>query len=137
MSIKVGSMLQDVLQSLVKTPVTQRYPYTRTTTPPRLRGLLVWEGNECIGCTLCAKDCPAQALEVITLDKKAKRFVVRYHVDRCTFCAQCVESCRRGCLKMSDDWELATFSKQAFELYYGKPEDVQAFLDRPIETPAE
>lgn len=137
MSIKVGSMLQDVLQSLVKPPATQRYPFTRPTTPPRLRGLLVWEGNECIGCTLCAKDCPAKALEVITLDKKAKRFVVRYHVDRCTFCAQCVESCRRGCLKMSDDWELATFSKQAFELYYGKPEDVQTLLDNAPQTPAE
>jgi len=63
------------------------------------------------------------------LDKKAKRFVFRYHVDRCTFCGQCVESCRQGCLQMAnDEWELAALSKQGFDVYYGDDADVQSVL---------
>jgi formate hydrogenlyase subunit 6/NADH:ubiquinone oxidoreductase subunit I len=75
---------------------------------------------------LCVKDCPAQALELITLDKKAKRFVMRYHVDRCTFCAQCVESCRFNCIGLKNDqWELASNDRGDFTIMYGRPEDVE------------
>lgn len=135
---KLGTMIGDILGSLVKAPATRQYPLERQETPARLRGLLHWSGAECIGCTLCAKDCPANALNVIVLDKKAKRFVVEYHVDRCTFCAQCVESCRRGCLEMSStEWELASGDKASFHLYYGAPADVEAITSGALaDSPA-
>jgi formate hydrogenlyase subunit 6/NADH:ubiquinone oxidoreductase subunit I len=75
------------------------------------------------------KECPADALELITLDKKAKQFVMRYHVDRCTYCAQCVQNCRFECLEMApDEWELAATSKQPFTIYYGDEADVEKVL---------
>jgi formate hydrogenlyase subunit 6/NADH:ubiquinone oxidoreductase subunit I len=127
--MKLMTMWRDALHGLTKKPVTQRYPFVRQEAPDRLRGHLVWNRETCTGCGLCAKDCPAEAIEVITLDKKAKRFVFRYHVDRCTFCAQCVESCRQNCISMlSDRWELAAVDKEAFLVHYGDEADVQAAL---------
>ena len=127
--MKVMTMWRDALDGLVKSPATQRYPFVRAVAPDRLRGQLHWNPESCTGCGLCAKDCPAEAIEVIVLDKKARRFVFRYHVDRCTFCAQCVASCRQGCLEMaSDAWELAAADKDDFLVHYGAEEDVEAVL---------
>jgi len=124
-------MLGDVLQSLFRRPVTRRYPFEWKAAPGRLRGKLTWNPERCTGCALCNKDCPSNAIELITLDKKSKRFVMRYHVDRCTFCAQCVENCRFDCLGMSSEqWELAALSKEPFTIYYGKDADVESLLGR-------
>ena len=127
--MKIGAMIGDVLRSLFKKPATNRYPFERTPTPDRLRGMLKWDPEKCTGCCLCAKDCPADALELITLDKKSKQFVLRYHADRCIYCAQCVQNCRFNCLEMSsDDWELAALSKEPFMVTYGKEADIAAFM---------
>lgn len=139
--MKVMTMWRDALHGLLKQPATQRYPFVRQEAPERLRGHLVWDAENCTGCGLCAKDCPADAIEVIVLDKKAKRFVFRYHVDRCTFCAQCVASCRQGGLSMLNDrWELASADKDAFLVQYGDEADVEAALagePEPDAAPAE
>jgi formate hydrogenlyase subunit 6/NADH:ubiquinone oxidoreductase subunit I len=122
-------MLQDVLISLVHRPVTERYPFERQPVPSRLRGKVLWDAAKCIGCGLCVKNCPAEALELHVLDKKAKRFVMRYHVDRCLFCAQCTYTCPRDALSLSNEqWELAALSKEPFDVYYGEEADVQAVL---------
>ena len=116
--MKLGAMWRDVSVSLFRRPVTERYPFERREAPERLRGLVKWQPEKCTGCGLCAQDCPSGAIEVITLDKQAKRYALTYHADRCTFCAQCVHSCRHGCLEMSSrDWELAALSKEAFLIY--------------------
>lgn len=127
--MRFATMLQDVLRSFAQRPVTEKYPFEKTPAPDRLRGKLVWNPEKCSGCCLCSKDCPSDAIELITLDKKAKRFVMRYHEDRCTYCAQCVQNCRFECLGMSDtDWELAALTTVPFDVYYGKEDDVNAVL---------
>ncbi len=129
--MKIGSMLGDLLQSLFKRPVTQMYPFKKTPAPERLRGRLFWDPEKCVGCQLCIKDCPANAIELVVLDKVNKRFVMRYHADRCTYCAQCVITCRFKCMNMSNEvWEEASANKQPFEVYYGKDADVEFLLER-------
>lgn len=136
--MKIGTMLSDVSRSLFRRPVTEKYPFERQEAPERLRGRLFWDGERCTGCGLCAKDCPANAIEMIVLDRASKRFVLRYHIDRCTFCAQCVHSCRQGCLEMSNEvWELAALSKEPFDLYYGNEADVEHVLAGVILPDAE
>ena len=132
------TMLLDVLRSLGQRPFTQKYPFEKRPSPERLRGQLHYDPTNCTGCCLCMKECPANALELITIDQKAKQFVMRYHVDRCTFCAQCVQNCRFNCLSMSpEEWELAATTKEPFTIYYGDEADVATVLGGFIESNSE
>lgn len=129
--MRIGSMLVDTIRSLFQKPATQLYPFEREDTPDRLRGKLRWNPENCTGCCLCVKDCPSDAIEIITLDKKAKKFVMRYHADRCTFCAQCVQNCRFNCISLSsDEWELASVNTEPFTVHYGNEADLETFLER-------
>lgn len=128
-SVKIGIMFRDVTSSLFKRPITERYPFERKEAPARLRGRLYWDSTNCTGCGLCAKDCPAKAIEMHVLDRKGKLFVMEYHADRCTFCAQCVHSCRQGCLALSNEtWELANLTREPFAFYFGDPSNVEKVL---------
>lgn len=134
----IGSMLGDVVKSFFKKPATVKYPFEKLEAPENLRGKLVWDPEKCSGCMLCVKDCPSNALELIVLDKVNKKFVMKYNLDRCTYCAQCVVNCRFGCLNMSEDqWELASIKKEPFEVYYGKEEDVKFLLEKAARGEAE
>ncbi|MSP12327.1 MAG: 4Fe-4S dicluster domain-containing protein [Chloroflexi bacterium] len=135
--MKIGVMISDIMRSLFRRPVTEKYPFERRAAPQRLRGHLIWNQEKCSGCGMCSKDCPAQAIELITLDKANKRFVLRYHIDRCAFCAQCVQSCRFKCLQMSNnDWELAALKKEPFTISYGREEDIAALVGKLIPADA-
>ena len=77
------------------------------------------------------KDCPADAIEILVVDKVNKRFVMKYHMDRCTFCDQCVINCRFDCIGLSkDDWELASLEHEPLTIYYGRDEDVKFILEK-------
>lgn len=133
MTIKTHAMtvLSDVLNALHSGPITERYPFERHDPPANLRGRLHFTPNGCTGCALCVKDCPSEAIHLITIDKAAKRFVMEYHADRCTFCGQCVTNCRFDCLELAhDEWELASTSREPFTSYYGDESDVTKFLAR-------
>ncbi len=130
--MKIGSMFKDLLVSFFSAPVTEKYPFERPATAERFRGKLYFDPARCTGCNLCSKDCPAHALEIVIIDRAAKRFVARYNMDRCIYCAQCVQSCKFKCIGMSnEDWELASLSKAQFVVNYGKDEDVASFLENP------
>jgi formate hydrogenlyase subunit 6/NADH:ubiquinone oxidoreductase subunit I len=130
--MKLGALFSDIIRALVKRPATQSYPFERAPTPAQLRGAVCWDPERCTGCAMCVRDCPANALELITIDKAKKRFVLRYQVDRCTFCAQCVRTCNFGCLKLSSEqWELAALSRAGFARAYGGEADAATLGQRP------
>lgn len=127
--MKIGSMFKDLLISFFKKPITELYPFERPHVAERFRGKLFYDPAKCTGCNLCSKDCPSDALEIIILDRAAKKFVARYHMDRCTYCGQCIQSCKFKCMGMSnEDWELAALNKESFEVLYGKDEDIATLL---------
>ncbi|NLK18825.1 MAG: 4Fe-4S binding protein [Synergistaceae bacterium] len=74
----------------------------------RFRGKLDYDRTTCIGCRLCIKVCPAHAIEFLPEDKK-----IQIHNDRCCFCAQCTEICPVKCLKMSPDFLISSYDRQA------------------------
>jgi formate hydrogenlyase subunit 6/NADH:ubiquinone oxidoreductase subunit I len=133
--MKIGSMFTEIVKAFFTAPVTEKYPFERPQTAERFRGMLHYDPAKCTGCNLCSKDCPANAFEIITLDRAAKRFVARYDVDRCAYCAQCVQSCKFKCIDMSnDEWELAALSRESFVVYYGNDEDIDTFLQKLANT---
>jgi len=127
--MKFGTMLKDIVESFFKKTATQMYPEEKIAPPERYRGELMYDPKACTGCCLCTKDCPSKAIELVILDRAAKRFVLKYHRDRCVYCGQCVVNCKFKCMGMSnEDWEHAVLKKD-FMVYYGKDEDVAQFLE--------
>lgn len=72
-------------------------------TPARYRGKIVYDRDSCIGCKICIRVCPANAIEFIPETKR-----VRIWVTQCVFCAQCNDVCPKGSLHMSSEFLLAT-----------------------------
>ncbi len=131
--MKIGAMLGDIVRSLFKSPATVSYPVEVTPTPERLRGKLIWDYRLCTGCGLCVKDCPANAIQLVILDRKAKRFVMEYDENRCIYCSQCVESCRADAIHLSNTvWELAALKQDDFKVYYGRYDDIRQHLETDV-----
>jgi formate hydrogenlyase subunit 6/NADH:ubiquinone oxidoreductase subunit I len=136
--MKVGSMLKDILLSFFSKPITEKYPFERPEVADRFRGKLHFEPAKCTGCNLCSKDCPAKALDIIIIDRAAKRFVARYDIDKCIYCAQCIQSCKFKCISLpKEDWELASLTKEQFAVQYGKADDIAILLERNTTPKAE
>ncbi len=80
----------------------------------------------CGGRPVCVEYCPAEALELIIVDRATKNFQMKYHADRCTFCGQCVESCKTKSIIMSNKiWELASVDKESFLIKYQKEDNAK------------
>ncbi|MFO8110336.1 MAG: 4Fe-4S binding protein [Thermoplasmata archaeon] len=79
--------------------------------PPDYRGKLTYDVDACIGCKLCLKVCPSEALVFKPEEKK-----IKHYVSRCTFCSQCVEICPKNCFKMSNEFLIAGLDKEAEDM---------------------
>jgi formate hydrogenlyase subunit 6/NADH:ubiquinone oxidoreductase subunit I len=138
--MSIGTMFQDIVESFFKKSATQLYPVERMAPPERYRGVLSFDPSLCTGCRLCVKDCPSDAIELVILDRAAKQYVVKYHMDRCIYCGQCMVNCKFSCIGMSNqDWEHAALNKD-FMVYYGREQDITKYLEslaQPTPAPAE
>ncbi|MEM3578205.1 MAG: NADH-quinone oxidoreductase subunit I [Candidatus Bathyarchaeia archaeon] len=105
---KLSPILKEALVHLFKKPATQKYPEEKPRVPAGFRGRQVFDINLCISCGLCARDCPAKAIEMVEVDGKSRPL---FHLDRCIFCYQCAESCPRNAIKGSEIFELASTNK--------------------------
>ena len=138
--MSIGTMFQDILESFFKKSATRLYPVERIAAPERYRGVLSYDPSLCTGCRLCVKDCPSDAIELVILDRATKQYVVKYHMDRCIYCGQCMVNCKFSCIDMSNqDWEHAALNKD-FMVYYGREQDIAKYLEslaQPTPVPAE
>ena len=80
-------------------------------TPENFRGKITYDRETCIGCKLCIKVCPTDAIEYIEENKK-----IKIYLSRCCYCAQCNDICPANCLKMSNEFLLADADKYAKDL---------------------
>lgn len=74
----------------------------------RYRGRLNYDRAKCIGCSMCTKVCPANAIEMDPDTAGEKKRKVLLHGDRCCFCSQCNDVCPVSALSMTTEFAIAS-----------------------------
>ncbi len=126
--IKPGAMLRQVLSSIFKKTATINYPFVKTEMPDNYRGRIAFTSNLCIGCKICMKDCPSNAIAIIKLGEK--RFECDINMAKCIYCAQCVDSCPKKALRATKEFELAVLDPNQLKAVYA-PEPEANPKDEP------
>ncbi|MFA5097875.1 MAG: 4Fe-4S dicluster domain-containing protein [Candidatus Margulisiibacteriota bacterium] len=108
----LGSLVPEVLRQFFNKPATNLYPAEKFPVPADFRGKLVADIKKCIGCKMCSRDCPADAIKVIKQDTPEKKFTLHIYLDRCICCGQCVDVCPTKTLSMLSDHEYAAYSRK-------------------------
>jgi NAD(P)H-quinone oxidoreductase subunit I len=91
--MKIAVFLPELLRHLFKKPATVDYPFKKLEVPKDFRGTPYLNPEMCIVCRACERDCPAEAIEISSVNEAEKRFTMIIHNDRCIHCAQCIDSC--------------------------------------------
>ncbi|MBI5471072.1 MAG: NADH-quinone oxidoreductase subunit NuoI [Ignavibacteriae bacterium] len=113
-------------KQMLRPKFTRQYPEERFNPQPSYRGrpvLVEQNGVErCVACGLCARVCPALAIEVQAAETplEKERYPERFEINmlRCIFCGFCEEACPEEAIVMSDEYELV-FRKPE-EAIFGK-----------------
>lgn len=106
------AMIREVYRHLFKKRATILYPYEEKELvhlPKGYRGKIAFYRDKCIGCQICFRVCPAQAIKIVE-DDRGKRPV--FFLYRCMYCAQCAESCPTKAIELTQDFEVIAFKKE-------------------------
>jgi NADH-quinone oxidoreductase subunit I len=114
------------LKQVFRPKFTRQYPEERWNPPSSFRGrpvLVEEDGVErCVACGLCARVCPALAIEVqgAETELEKERYPERFEINmlRCIFCGFCEEACPEEAIIMSDEYELVFTNTE--DAIYGK-----------------
>ncbi len=105
---------------------TEQYPLERPQVAERYRGAPRLNVNPdtdetmCIACDLCALACPEHLIVVSSeRNEKTRRKELTnftYDLSRCMFCGLCEDACPTDALELTQDFELANYTREGHDL---------------------
>jgi len=104
-------LIRAVIDAIQTSSETVDYPFAPLELPHGFRGAIMIEPEKCMGCGLCVRDCPAEAL--VLLKKSRQEFTLLHYPARCAYCGQCEDSCHRGAISHSNSLVSPTTDKKA------------------------
>jgi NADH-quinone oxidoreductase subunit I len=139
--------LLTTFREMLQKPVTVQYPEEKRHTATRFKGRHVLKRYEnglekCIGCSLCAAACPADAIFVEAAentDEKryspGERYASTYEINmlRCIFCGYCEDACPTEAIVLGDNYELSFTDRRS--AIYTKELLLEPVLDIGKTTP--
>jgi len=125
--MRPAKMLREVLGSIFKKPATNLYTAQKLEMPDKFRGKIKFYPERCIGCKMCMRDCPTNAITINKIGEN--KFEALFDLSKCIYCAQCVDSCPKKALETTKEVELAQLDKNNLRVVYSY-KDVQ---DKPKE----
>lgn len=130
MNLKLGKMVRQVLESVFKKPATMNYPAEKGVTPERFRGEIKFDPSKCIGCKICVKDCPSNAIEIKKVGEK--EFELSIDLAKCIYCGQCADSCPKKAIELTRQFELAQLDSNKLKVTFRA--ESQEFERNPLEN---
>lgn len=118
------------LRSMFERPVTYQYPEVKRPVRQRFKGRHVLKRytnglEKCIGCSLCAAACPADAIFVEAAENTdaeryspGERYARTYEINmlRCIFCGYCEDACPTEAIVLGHEYELS-FTRRDQAIY--------------------
>jgi formate hydrogenlyase subunit 6/NADH:ubiquinone oxidoreductase subunit I len=117
MEIKIkrpGKMFSQVMDSVFRKPATILYPFVKIEVVNNFRGKLKFDQDKCIGCNICMRDCPSDAIEIVKVEEK--KFKAILALDKCIYCGQCTDSCPKDALECTKNFELAQLDRKQLQV---------------------
>jgi formate hydrogenlyase subunit 6/NADH:ubiquinone oxidoreductase subunit I len=114
--MKIGVFIPELIRHLFKSPSTVDYPFKKLEVPKDFRGSPSLKPELCIACRACERDCPAEAIEITSVNEAEKRFSLMIHNDRCIHCAQCVDSCPTDAMQMDTRFEISDYDRHNLKM---------------------
>jgi NADH-quinone oxidoreductase subunit I len=139
--------LKTTLKSMFEKPATIQYPEEKRQVRPRFRGrhtLKRYDNGleKCIGCSLCAAACPADAIFVEAAENSdevryspGERYASTYEINmlRCIFCGFCEDACPTEAIVLGDNYELSFTDRH--QAIYPKEMLIEPVAEGGLPTP--
>lgn len=101
-------------RSMFEKKATLMYPEERPIIPVTHRGIHGFDEDLCISCDLCAAACPVDCIYIQSVGKGKDALMTQFDIDytKCLFCDLCTPPCPEDCIWMTQEYDLASYSKE-------------------------